>query len=282
VAALSALAIVCVYVVYRTDTSSVLYASPRPSAPVEVCFSVDLSNVRSMRTLSADEKPVSCEQSHDLETVATGSFAGAAYPVEGDVGTEEAYAHCTTAADAFLGGDWQTAYTWLVLSVPTAQSWSTGARGYRCDLAPTKDVTGENEISVKVSLRDGLRNGAPLAITCLSLHTDDDNVVTDSGAADCGLPHDGEFAGLFALSQGTPYDHDVATAEADAACGRLVKAYVGFSGDASNDLGYTSWEPGSATIDLDNRYPCVIWVAGKKLLGSVKGIGDATPDFAYP
>ncbi|MGI5241524.1 septum formation family protein [Dactylosporangium sp. CA-139066] len=74
---------------------------------------------------------------------------------------------CGRAADGYLGADWRALHTSLVLFVPTAEQWGTGARWYRCDVMEFAGVAEsaapgfpETAAALDAAFGDGCRDRA--------------------------------------------------------------------------------------------------------------------------
>jgi hypothetical protein len=228
---------------------------------------------------------VPCDQDHQTETAFVGTFTGkdaqrAAPPNSDSPARKTAYLNCVAKANAYLGGDWHTAYVWLGMVLPSPAAWSGGARWYRCDLLKTNDVE-HSTVSSTGSVKDGLRGAKPLAITCINTVESKGEVQSES-PADCRRPHNGELAGI-ASAPNIPWPGDAAAQKrADTACERVVAKFLGLSSgrDTNPVVGWLFFWPRQTQWDAGDRtFTCYAYAftKSKKMTGSVKGLGTRAP-----
>lgn len=220
-----------------------------------------------------------CTSSHAFEVVAVdtlaaavASAAGAPSPTSAVV--RGAYGNCVGAADDYLGGDWRLAYTWVGVAYPDAQAWADGARWRACVLHPTSTWEGTPGLTT-ASLRDGLRNGRPAAITCFE--------TTDGSPRDCAAPHSDEVVGAYSAPAGGWPGAPAVTGIDQVGCQARVAHFLGFASPAgwhANQLGWSWWPPTEEQWDLGNRSTIcsahTFIAAG--MTGSVAGIRNNIPD----
>ncbi len=219
------------------------------------------------------ERRVSCDEPHDLQTIASGiaeAFEHA--PNILDPGTVPLYGRCEEAANKLTGANWRDTYTYVVLSVPSASAWQKGAHWYRCDIGRTEDVYGTIVRAPGQLTRDAVR-----PITCLNFTVSQLGIenITD---APCTGPHSGEWAGPYTL----PF----------AARNTAVAVVRQMASDACHDQAMTflganriptelTWWGLNPTFALGSKYACVVGPldANRKLGASLKGIGNGAIPF---
>ncbi|WP_433058462.1 septum formation family protein [Dactylosporangium sp. CS-033363] len=240
---------------------------------------------------SAFEKPdravlvaVDCAQEHSVEVVATGTVAGDALPAWDSDPTRAAYAACDQQSSAYAGGDWRTGRLFPFLSLPSQAAWQGGVRTYVCGLAEAGDDLFAPAPRTG-SVKDGLKDPRPLALTCVDLDGGD---LTPEGfyrsvdavtPVACTEPHDTEFVGAWAAPAGPfPADAQALNATVSKACFTLVAAFMGLSElqlYQRKDV-YTFWDGlTQAQWQLGDRTAhCFLNVSTAKTLHrSLKGLG---------
>ena len=229
--------------------------------------------------------PVGCAQEHAVEVVTTGALGDAAAPPAWDSDpTRGAYAACDRAAAAYAGGDWHTGRLLPYLALPSEPTWRGGVRTYVCGLAEAADDLFAPKPRTG-SVRDGLKDPAPLALTCVRLDGGD---VSPEGfyrrvdavtPVPCGEAHDTEFVGAFPAPAGPfPADPQALSAAVSKACFPLVAAFMGLSEAQLFDRKdvYTFWDGLSAAQwQLGDRVAhCFLNVpAARPLHASLRGLG---------
>jgi hypothetical protein len=195
--------------------------------------------------------------------------AGAPPPELGSTVQWETFDRCAAAAREFLGDDWTAALARISVTFPRDEHWTAGSRSYSCEmfeLRMARDGTGKARTG---SMRDGLRGPRPLALGCLS----------DAGLAPigCDQPHAAEYAGAFVVARDVAVPPRLADIGPDR-CRAVVTAYVGASspqlGQMYTGLNPVDWDLGVNTVRCYATAP-----AGKRLIGSVKGLGTKAPRF---
>lgn len=230
------------------------------------------------------DHPVACTSAHFAETVYVGTFAGDAGsrvspPSSGGPEQRAAFRTCGQKANDFLGGDWHTAVVRLYLVIPDFAAWGAGARWFQCELS-SGDSENDEFVSMRTSLKDGLRGSRPLADTCITA----DDVNGDLGtvnSTDCAKPHRGEFAGTYTAPAGAYPAPGSAGNPGRQGCKGVVALYVGFGAwNSRSDLGWMWWDYGQTTWDLgDHTFRCyALAYSGDRTrlyTGSLKNIGNA-------
>ncbi len=247
--------------------------------PVGACYRSPPST-RSMSKGGERHELAPCDAEHHLETFSVGSFAkDGAYPSYANPDTVAAYEVCGLAAVEFLGGDWRTAYVWLILTVPSVDAWTQhGARWYRCDLSATEDPYGNHRTSSRTTLRGGLAGARALAITCFDWTTTASGTETDFRPADCATSHDAEFVGYYRIPFVNRRDYDPNLLGALEGCAAAAAKYLG-SEPGRELIVLSNMQDIDDTRDLPDHHLCALTHAALdgKLVGSVKGLGTAAP-----
>jgi len=223
---------------------------------------------------------VDCAALHTVEVVGVGTFSGAiaaatAPPAWDSDGTRAAYADCDRAATTYAGADWHTGRLFPFLSVPREPAWQGGARQFVCGLAEAADDLFA-PLTRTGSVRGGLADPRPLALTCVLLDGTDVSPQGFYGSVDavtpidCSRPHDTEFVGVWVAPAG-PYPDAQRLGElAGDACFNEIAAFLGLSklqlyqrGDVYtfwNGLTAAQWKLGDRTAH------CFLNVASTTLL----------------
>jgi hypothetical protein len=176
--------------------------------------------------------PIACDEPHSLETYLVGRFTGAdADAAEAPLDSATALTTCADAIPEFLGGDIAEARAASYILVPGHSAWAAGQHWYRCTLAETSDGSGR-PVERAGSLRDGLRDSRPLAITCADVGGHGDDIETIDYVR-CDTPHSGEFVGIHHVDDiaARPADADLGSI-AGKACPSLAAAHLDLSRDA--------------------------------------------------
>ena len=219
-----------------------------------------------------DYSPVACAESHLAETVAIAT-AGSPSPAR-------ALAACSTAADAFLGGDWRTGWVVLQPVLPSKPAWAGGARWVRCDVAETSPVDGAL-VHRTGSLRGSVRDGGRLRMGCAN-PTVKGETVTEMHPVACSASHTAEFAGLFTTTRAK--SADLGGGEVAKGCDRAIAAFTGLPDDASlpSRVGWLGFPPDDTAWQMGDRsIRCFLWLDGEKMTGSYRGAGPGKLKIHY-
>ncbi|MET7420330.1 septum formation family protein [Dactylosporangium sp. NPDC005555] len=240
-------------------------------------------------TASADvtrwPAPVACTEPHEVELITVGRFTGAdaerpTPPIAGSPAMRGAYTRCAADAKTLLGADWRTGRVSLSVDVPSPLLWDAGARWFRCDLQALQDVDRFSVATRTASMRGALKpDGGELLIGCVKVTTKPGGA-TDAidriFAAQCTVPHEGEFAGIYEPPDGEyPADSEARSAANLAGCRPVVARYV----DVPDDVNFRS-RTGQVTMpydktawELGNRgVRCFAWPP-KPVKSSLRGAG---------
>jgi len=250
--------------------------------PIGACYSAKTPQAYDITAIALPRVP--CEQPHTVETYHVADYpaetaARSSPPAPGAPEARAAFAGCETAARGYLGDDWYLGRLYLVVTMATAPQWESGTRQFRCDLV---EVAGPGGTVVQRtgSLRDALRGDRPIASRCY-------NEVASSGVAgdelsrvDCASPHDLEFTGVVEGTGDTaPIDDRALRSVAEPGCRAVLAKHLGVSGQSRLKLGWSwwgvrdaDWRRGDRKIFCYAREP-----DDRKLVGSVRGIGEAQP-----
>ncbi|WP_238017113.1 septum formation family protein [Dactylosporangium sp. AC04546] len=231
---------------------------------------------------------VDCAQEHTAEVVLVGTFSGpaaaaAAPPAWDSDPSRAAYAECSKAATAYVGADWHTGRLFPWFSLPKEAAWKGGARQYVCGLAEAEDDLFAPKARTG-SLKDGLKDPKPLALTCVRLDGSDVSpegfyrtveAVTPVG---CTEPHDTEFVGTWTAAAGAYPDAKRLNELASDGCYGKIAAFLGLSQLQLYERGdvYTFWTGLTANQwKLGDRVAhCFLNVSSKsKLTASLKDLG---------
>ena len=230
---------------------------------------------------------VPCTAAHVTETFFVGTFPAdansdaAVRPKLGSALFRAAYESCAQQANDFLGDDFHTARVAVRPVMPTERQWAGLARWYRCEAMELVDAYGRINPRSS-SLKDGLRDTRPLAITCgdESL-SQDQKFIQNITYVECTAPHDIELTGIYlAPDADFPGDAKVQTAALDA-CYGIGAAYLGLSRAALDAVGGIRWLFWGGTSDLwsvgDRSNRCYMGeFPRRKLTASIKGRAPGT------
>ncbi|MBT8228080.1 MAG: septum formation family protein [Dactylosporangium sp.] len=227
-------------------------------------------------------EPVDCDKAHTIETLHVGQFDGAeadrtSPPPSGSAGRRQAFEQCSVLATEYLGADWRTGRLELFLVLPIELHWDAGARWYRCDLLEYTDLEDFEVVKRDSSVKGGLAEGSPLALTCATVKADGDTIDKVLPTA-CSSAHNGEFAGVYDHPDGDYSTDSAARSKANlAGCRGVVAAYAGIPND--KDFQYRVGQVASpfskAAWELGNRgVRCYVWTP-KNVTASVKGAGTS-------
>ncbi len=236
-----------------------------------------------------ETKATDCSQSHWTETTYVGKLEGAVAdrqipPLAGTDDLTDTFKTCATKTQDFLGGNWQTGYLQLAVTLPGKPAWKGGARWYRCELIGLSRDIDEESIRLTGSAKGALASKGQLARTCSLVQTDSAGSIKSDNAIDCAQPHNAEFAGLYTLS-GTTYPSASALEnQGSDACKKTYTSFLGIPPDKSHYFGWT-WQPISELkwkLGIRTGLCSVIGFSGSsvnnvRFTGSVKGTGDRKP-----
>jgi hypothetical protein len=219
---------------------------------------------------------VPCTALHAVETFHVGQFP-ATVTVRPVVRTADywfAVDECEKRAKEFLGADWFSGRLYLGLEVPLSNQWDGGGRWFRCMLA---EVSSFRPYTMRrtSSLRDALRDTAPLAQRCLDVVGLTDAGWSDLTVADCAVPHNAEYAGAFKVA-GTQRPTDEQLDRVYDGCWDVVARYLGGTVTGMK-VGMLAWGGDDERWKYGDRWiRCYAW-NDRKMKGSVKGIGNKAP-----
>lgn len=222
--------------------------------------------------------PVSCSCPHSFEVVGVDNVDHPASatlpPAPTSAAVRLIYRACDTEIDAYLGGDWRSAYIWLGVALPDVTAWRAGAHWRACVAMSTSTWEGTLTTS-DASFRDGLRGNRPAALACFSAPA--------GTAAACTTPHTDEVVGVYRAAASTWPGAKAVDNLAHNACGTLVAQYLGLASVSqwhNRKLGWSWWPPDQEQWELGNRSAvCTAhaYTANGTMTGSVRGIGNADP-----
>jgi hypothetical protein len=257
-------------------------ADAKPAVPpTGACY--ETSTTQAYRIVVTGMTRAACDQQHTVETFHVGQLpddiaAASVPPAAGSTEYQRAFAECEKAAKEFLGDEWFNGRLHLVYTLPLTYQWEAGARHYRCDLVETKSQAGE-VVKRTGSLRDGLSGSRPVANTCFLFVDEKQDVVGDLAAIDCAQAHDAEYVGTFEPGGGAspPAEGKAQEDVGFPGCRNAVVNYLGATGALKVGYMYWGFDPEDWKRG-DKRVRCyATGPDGKKLKGSVKGIGDKSP-----
>ena len=259
------------------DDWSVMPSAAPAVPPSGVCYEDSATNANQVDVTLT--KPVPCTQSHVSETFHVGQFPAevTVLPALGKPELARAFEECVAKAKEFLGSDWFNGRLYLDIIVPLSRQWDGGARWFRCELIEIKSMYIDTVVKRDNSLSGTLRGDAPLALRCGNVvGKKPDTGWDDMTPIDCAQPHDAEYAGSFKADSATEptqaewnkiYDQcwDVLATYLGGTRGKLQVGYLVWSSVRED------WQKG------DHWVRCYAWGDDRRLVGSVKGIGNATP-----
>ncbi|MDG4770548.1 septum formation family protein [Solwaraspora sp. WMMD792] len=230
--------------------------------------------------------PVSCGQSHEVETVFVGIFTGVYgvpdhSPAPGSSSRRAARTDCDQRVHEFLGDDWQAGRLRLEVVVPSTTAWNGGARWYRCDVGEVVSMQDRTFVARTGSLAGALDQPSPLRWGCFNPSANAAGDVGILAPVACTEPHQSEFAGLY-LEADLPYEEFAANADqVHERCRRVVADYADLPVD--DDLRHRfgtiydypfkdEWDDGNLAVR------CLLWRDEPPLTRSVRDGGtDALP-----
>jgi hypothetical protein len=264
------------------DWQAVLEATVAPP-PASACYTAPAGQASAITVNGLTA--VACTEEHTVETFKVADLPAdmvgkPSVPAADSADARLLFADCEHSAKQFLGDEWFTGRLYLYASLPSTRHWDGGARYYRCDLAETKSLR-QMLVPRSGSLKGALSDKKPLAASCYEYLDVTDGAAKDLGSVDCQKPHDAEFAGTF-LPAGETMPTE-GTAQEDVGfpgCEDVVAAYLGGSKEGML-VGVLYW--GFSARDWargDRRLRCYATAPeGRRMLDSVKGIGDGVPQF---
>jgi hypothetical protein len=251
--------------------------SAAPKVPASgVCYSA--SDVYASRIGGLYTDPIACTTSHAVEAFHVGDLPADVTlpPQPGKPEFWRTFEECERRAKDFLGDEWYNGRLYLRVTVPLTRQWEGGARWYRCELIETKTMYSDTVAKRESSLASGLRDAAPVAQRCA-------DIVGEKAAkdwddltpVDCAQPHDTEYVGSFRVP-GTTMPADDRWESIFEGCWDVVARFTGGTRSGVR-LGYLSWTVSEDGWNRGDRWVrCYAW-GEKKMVGSVKGIGNAAP-----
>lgn len=238
------------------------------------CYEMSLG-LGGFNSEAEEGRKVSCDDEHTLETIASAELADAAAPP--DEFSDEArqlYRDCEQAAEEFLGMPFRSTYTWLILSLPSADAWDDGAHWYRCDL-----TANDGFYQMSVGRTTGSLRGNATPMTCLTWFATDSSL-SDIEPSECNVEHQGELAGVVAMPEDLDFnDTDALTEEIDLLCDSVVTGFLGTS-EIPDALSY--WFTWPNETDLDQWAHCMVSASenNRGFTASLKGVGTGAIPFA--
>jgi hypothetical protein len=213
-----------------------------------------------------------CAKAHAAEIIHVGQFQGAdgldKPPAVGSPAHKAAWAECDAKASEHLGGAWRERKVWIGISVPTASSWTGGARWFGCEMGVITRMKGAL-VNVSYSLKGKFEGEAALLFGCLQV--DKDGKFTEKA---CTEAHNSEFVGVVAWDTSWEDLNKEVDKEDDAVhrkCLTTVGTYVG----ASVRSGTYVWIPAENDWNSGDRtVRCFFWLGADKTVSkSMKGVG---------
>jgi hypothetical protein len=194
---------------------------------------------------------------------------GASPPDLGSQTQLDTFDRCATAAREFLGDDWSAAVAGISVTFPRDEDWAAGSRFYSCEVFEARAIGDRTGKTRTGSMRDGLRGDRPLALRCLT--------GTDLTPVGCDQPHTAEFTGTFVVARGAALPPRLAAVAPD----RCQTIVTGFVGAASRhvQVTYTGFNPVDWDLGINTVRCYASAPTGKRLIGSVKGLGTKAPRF---
>ncbi len=224
--------------------------------------------------------PVSCTEEHRYETAYVGQFTGDAAklpapPKAGSVEMGAAWKECDTKTTAFLGGQWRSGRTWILVSLPAPGAWEGGARWFRCDVTIRQEPTA-NPAPWSQSLKGEFARDSQLKFGCYQIPENEDE---DWVPTACTAGHNAEFVGVAEINETwEALNTDAVAEKIHTKCRSAIASYVGVPDNA--DMKYRTgtyysypsrddWQAGNQTVR------CHLWKGDKTLTKSLKGTGNA-------
>ena len=210
------------------------YAVPQ----VEHCYTGTNTSYDGVDYTGYREAP--CTEDHAVEVAGQRTFTGAAAsaahpPVPGDAAHKAARTTCAAAADEYLGGNWETAFVYLRVGLPSTAEWTGGDRTYTCEVGPDG---APSDYHLAGSVKGGLTGTRVAARGCVEFTSPDqpnkdgfyDNPDGFNNVA-CDTEHNAEFGGVFDAPDGPLPDskNTKLMASFSARCEGLLAKYVGQS-----------------------------------------------------
>ncbi|MEV4536908.1 septum formation family protein [Asanoa sp. NPDC049518] len=245
-----------------------------PAPPVVASPSPPRCHVQvAARTADALDGTVDCAESHQSETIHSGTFTGAA------ADAAKVFGECDKQAASTLGADWRTARLRLDVVVPTSAAWEAGQRWYRCDLVELTGVGPDGKVAARTgSLAGALTDDSPLLLRCALVKLDKRSNVETVADSACDAKHEGEFAGVWTAPGKVPYpvkDRDYVPFYEG--CLKTIAAYVKMPYEPGF-AARTGYIPVMAAKDAwklgDRGVRCFIWIRFRPLTASMKGVGE--------
>jgi hypothetical protein len=245
--------------------------------PSGACYASSFTDAGQIEAAASD--PIPCTQSHAIETFHVGQFPAelTAVPALGKPEYVSAFEECSTKSKEFLGNDWYSGRLYLEVAVPQTRQWEGGGRWFRCDLIEVQNLYTQGIVKRDSSLAGALRGDAGIAQRCGNMvGRTANNGWDDLTPVDCAQPHDAEYAGSFKAESATEPTKEQWNTIYDG-CWNVVAAYLGGSRDKIQ-VGYLAWSTAQEDWQKgDHWVRCYAWGDDRKMVGSVKGIGNATP-----
>jgi hypothetical protein len=225
--------------------------------------------------------PVDCAATHRAETLHVGTLTGpdagrGAPPRAGSAGTRTAQAECTKQVNKAVGADWRSGRLQLSVVFPSALAWTGGARWFRCDVSEVASLDDRSVTPRSGSLRNALKAGSPLALSCFNPKLVKDDV-TEMRPVACTAKHHAEFVGIYQFPDVSYTEFQRTPMRAHKGCRGLIAKYVKVPNNS--DMVYRSgtiiyhpfkeeWQDG------DRGVQCFLWLSDRTLTRSLKGGGS--------
>jgi hypothetical protein len=259
-------------------------AMPAAKVPVPADHACYIFSNPSPTYMNQPHVTADCTGAHNVETVMVGTLTGDdadrdSPPPPGGPGQRGAYAACDKAVRDFLGGDWRAARIALYVTLPRGQSWSGGARWFRCDLIAYDDTYHESIVAQPHrSLKGELTGTREFALGCATIKQKQDNIFEDMTETACAQPHNAEFAGVWDAPD-VPYPSKDDKSWDDKmfrGCYSVIAKYVGVPDDSNMEYrsGAYAFGFGNEEWARGNRgYRCYIWTDTRQVSSSYMGAG---------
>jgi hypothetical protein len=251
-----------------------------PTPPAGACYNVTTDDPSTVTKWPA---PVDCATTHTVETVFVGAFTGAdaergAPPASGSAGRRTAYETCAAEAKTYLGEDWRAGRLDLTVVLPIALHWQGGARWFRCDMMEYKDLDDYQVVLRTASLKGGLSGDRPVGLSCITVTLKSDGKIDRMTPTACATQHNGEFAGVFDLPDGSfPTDAAAASKARLDGCGAVVATFAAVPNDANlqSRIGWIAAPFSQVDWNLGNRGVRCYAHSSDNLNRSIKGAGPS-------